>query len=158
MTDELVSPIIRYRYVSLKAAKGVFMQGRKTLSVLSVVVLWSGTALAQDPVEVDPAHYKVVLENPSVRVLKISDSAGDKSPMHQHPDSTVVVLSASKVRFATPGTASRRTSTWRPSRRWSRPPGKKILYQHRHWANRRPADPVQTAQPGLQRCRPPGRI
>ena len=78
------------------------MQGWKALSVLSLVVLWSGTALAQDPVKVDPAHYKVVLENPAVRVLKISYPPGDKSPMHQHPDSTVVVLSASKVRFATP--------------------------------------------------------
>ena len=63
------------------------MQGWKALSVLSLVVLWSGTALAQDPVKVDPAHYKVVLENPAVRVLKISYPAGDKSPMHQHPDS-----------------------------------------------------------------------
>lgn len=78
------------------------MQGWKALSVLSLVLLWSGTALAQDPVKVDPAHYKVVLENPAVRVLKISYPPGDKSPMHQHPDSTVVVLSASKVRFATP--------------------------------------------------------
>jgi beta-alanine degradation protein BauB len=78
------------------------MQGWKALSVLSLVVLWSGTALAQDPVKVDPAHYKVVLENPAVRVLKVSYPVGEKSQMHQHPDATVVVLSASKVRFATP--------------------------------------------------------
>jgi beta-alanine degradation protein BauB len=78
------------------------MKSWKALSVLSLVVLWSGTALAQDPVKVDPAHYKLVLENPSVRVLKISYPAGEKSPMHQHPDAIVIPLSASKVQFTTP--------------------------------------------------------
>ena len=52
--------------------------------------------------KVDPKHYKVVVENPAVRVLKISYPAGDKSPMHQHPDSIVVPLGPAKVRFTTP--------------------------------------------------------
>jgi beta-alanine degradation protein BauB len=53
-------------------------------------------------VKVDPAHYKVVFENASVRVLKISYAPGAKSVMHQHPDSIVIPLAASKVRFALP--------------------------------------------------------
>ena len=57
---------------------------------------------AQDPVTVDPAHYKLILDNPSVRVLRITYPAGAKSKMHQHPDSMVVVLSAAKMQFATP--------------------------------------------------------
>ena len=40
-----------------------------------------------------------MLENPSVRVLKVSVAAGAKTPMHSHPDSVVIPLGASKVRF-----------------------------------------------------------
>jgi quercetin dioxygenase-like cupin family protein len=70
--------------------------------MVSLVLVWSGTALAQDPVKVDPTHYKVVFENAGVRVLKIDYAPGSKSVMHQHPDSIVIPLVASKVRFATP--------------------------------------------------------
>ncbi len=78
------------------------MKAWKALSVVSLVFLWSAAALAQDPVKVDPAHYKVVFENASVRVLKIGYPPGAKSSMHQHPDSIVVPLAAAKVRFALP--------------------------------------------------------
>jgi quercetin dioxygenase-like cupin family protein len=78
------------------------MKALKALSVFSFVLLWSGVTFGQDPVKVDPAHYKVVLENASVRVLKIDYAAGAKSPMHQHPDSIVIPLTASKVRFTLP--------------------------------------------------------
>jgi quercetin dioxygenase-like cupin family protein len=71
----------------------------RSLPMILFVLLWSGTALAQDAVKVDPEHYKVVLENASVRVLRISYPAGAKSRMHQHPDSIVIPLAASKVRF-----------------------------------------------------------
>lgn len=70
--------------------------------MFSFVAIGSGAALAQDPVKVDPAHYKVVLENASVRVLQIDYAPGAKSPMHQHPDSIVIPLVTSKVRFTTP--------------------------------------------------------
>jgi beta-alanine degradation protein BauB len=75
------------------------MKVLKTLFVFSLVLSWSGSALAQDPVKVDPSHYKVILENASVRVLRIDYAAGGKSPMHQHPDAIVVPLTASKVQF-----------------------------------------------------------
>jgi quercetin dioxygenase-like cupin family protein len=78
------------------------MKALKASSVFFGVLLWSGAALAQDPVKVDSAHYKVVLENASVRVLKIDYAPGAKSIMHQHPDSIVVPLTASKVKFNTP--------------------------------------------------------
>jgi hypothetical protein len=70
--------------------------------MLSLVLLTPTTARAQDPVKVDPAHYKVVFENPSVRLLKIDYPVGAKSVMHQHPDSIVIPLADSKVTFATP--------------------------------------------------------
>jgi beta-alanine degradation protein BauB len=71
-----------------------------TASLVSVVALSASVALlAQDPVKVDPTHYKVLLDNASVRVLRISYAAGAKSVMHQHPDSIMVSLSDSKVKF-----------------------------------------------------------
>jgi quercetin dioxygenase-like cupin family protein len=78
------------------------MKSCEALSIVSFVVLWSGTALAQDPVKVDPAHYKTLTENAGVRVLKIDYPAGTKSTMHQHPDSIVIPLSDSKVKFTMP--------------------------------------------------------
>jgi beta-alanine degradation protein BauB len=78
------------------------MKWLKVLPVVSLAALWSTVALAQDPVKVDPAHYKLVFENASVRVLTISYPPGASSKMHQHPDSIVIPLVTSKVRFATP--------------------------------------------------------
>ena len=72
------------------------------VSIVSLVLSCSAPAFAQDSVQVAPTHYKVVFENPSVRVLRIDDEPGSKSAMHQHPDAIVVPLAASKVRFATP--------------------------------------------------------
>jgi beta-alanine degradation protein BauB len=75
------------------------MKASHVLTTSSLILALSGMALAQDPVKVDSAHYKVLLENATVRVLKIDYAAGAKSPMHQHPDAIVVPLAASKVRF-----------------------------------------------------------
>lgn len=78
------------------------MKARKKLAIVSLVILTSGVALAQDALKVAPTHYKVILENASVRVLKIDYAPGAKSAMHQHPDSIVIPLAASKVRFTLP--------------------------------------------------------
>ena len=78
------------------------MKALKIVFAFALAVLWAGAALAQDPVKVDAKHYKVLVDNPSVRVLKITYPAGDKSVMHQHPDAMVVPLVSSKVAFTTP--------------------------------------------------------
>lgn len=78
------------------------MKTWKTLVCLALVVLWSGGVLAQDAAKADPKHYTVVLDNASVRILKISYGPGEKSVMHQHPDSIVIPLVNSKVRFTLP--------------------------------------------------------
>ena len=78
------------------------MKRSQALSVVALVLLWSGSAMAQDAVKVDPAHYKLVMENASVRILRISYAPGATSITHQHPDSIVIPLSASKVRFTLP--------------------------------------------------------
>jgi quercetin dioxygenase-like cupin family protein len=59
-------------------------------------------AAAQDAVKVDPSHYKVLLDNAAVRVLKISYGVGEKSPMHSHPDAMLVPLGSAKARFTMP--------------------------------------------------------
>jgi quercetin dioxygenase-like cupin family protein len=78
------------------------MRIRGFLPVLSLVLLTSQGAAAQDPVKVAPDHYTVITENASVRVLKITYAPGSKSAMHHHPDSIVVPLAPSKVRFGLP--------------------------------------------------------
>lgn len=75
------------------------MKALKLLPMVSLVVLYSGPALAQDALKADPAHYKVVFENASVRILKIDYAVGAKSTMHQHPDAIVIPMNDSKVRF-----------------------------------------------------------
>jgi quercetin dioxygenase-like cupin family protein len=78
------------------------MKRWKTPACLALVVLSTGAITAQDAVKTDPKHYTVLIDNPSVRVLKISYAPAEKSIMHQHPDSIVVPLTSSKVRFTTP--------------------------------------------------------
>ena len=78
------------------------MKAYRGLCVASVALLWTTAALAQDPVKVDASHYKVLVDNASVRVLKISYAPGAKSVMHQHPDAIVIPLAASKVKFTMP--------------------------------------------------------
>jgi quercetin dioxygenase-like cupin family protein len=76
------------------------MKACRLLPVASLVLLCSGTLAAQDPVKVDPAHYKVVFENASVRVLRIAYPTGATSAMHSHPDAIMIPLGSAKGRFA----------------------------------------------------------
>jgi len=59
-------------------------------------------AAAQDAAKVDPAHYKVLIDNAAVRVLRIEMAAGAKSVMHSHPDAMLVPLASAKARFTLP--------------------------------------------------------
>lgn len=74
----------------------------KTLKLAVVLSSLPLVAAAQDPVKVDSAHYKVLLDNPTVRVLRINFPAGEKSPMHSHPDALVIPLETGKTRFTMP--------------------------------------------------------
>jgi len=69
---------------------------------LTFFVLAAPVALAQDPVQVDGQHYKVMLENDQVRVLRIHYNPKEKSVMHEHPASVVVFLNTSKAKFTLP--------------------------------------------------------
>ena len=75
------------------------MKAWTVLSAASLVLMSSGAAFAQDPVKVAATTYTVVLDNPSVRVLRANVAPGAKTAMHSHPDSVVIPLGTAKVRF-----------------------------------------------------------
>ncbi len=56
----------------------------------------------QDPVQVDPKHYKVEFENDRVRVLRINYGPREKSVMHGHPATVAVFLAEGSARFTFP--------------------------------------------------------
>jgi quercetin dioxygenase-like cupin family protein len=78
------------------------MKSSRTMLACSLVVAGTAVILAQDPAKVDSSHYKVLVDTATVRVLEVNYAAGGKGVMHAHPDSIIVPLAASKVRFNTP--------------------------------------------------------
>ena len=78
------------------------MTASKWLPVVGVVLLWSGAAGAQDPAKVSPGTYKVILDNPTVRVFRVGGAAGNKVPAHSHPDHLAIALAPGKVQITTP--------------------------------------------------------
>ena len=75
---------------------------RRFLFLTFFAALAAPIALAQDPVQVDAKHYKVMLENDQVRVLRIHYNPKEKSVMHEHPAAVVVFLNTSKAKFTMP--------------------------------------------------------
>jgi quercetin dioxygenase-like cupin family protein len=55
-----------------------------------------------DPVKVDSKHYKVVINNDQVRVLRARYGPHEKSVMHEHPASVAVFMDAGHVKFTLP--------------------------------------------------------
>lgn len=76
---------------------------QKDLLIIPVAAIAScvtfSSASAQDPVQVDARHYKVVAENNEMRVLRIKYGPGEKSVMHFHPESAVIFLTDIKSEF-----------------------------------------------------------
>ncbi len=59
-------------------------------------------SIVEDPVKVDPKHYKVEFENDRVRALRISYGPHEKSIMHEHPNAVAVMLADARARFTYP--------------------------------------------------------
>jgi hypothetical protein len=57
-----------------------------------VMVLYAAAARAQDPAKIDPAHYKVELENDRVRILHVSVEPNGKLEVNELGDAVVVPL------------------------------------------------------------------
>jgi len=63
------------------------------LVVGSGMTLTFAQSFALDPARVAPHIFEVVLENESVRVLRVTDRNGETQPLHSHPARVVVHLS-----------------------------------------------------------------
>ena len=59
-------------------------------------------AMVEDPVKLDPKHYKVEFENDKVRTLRITYGPGEKSVMHDHPNAVAVFLTDGQGKFTYP--------------------------------------------------------
>ncbi len=73
---------------------------RRLLFPVLFLGLAASAGSAQDPVKVDPKHYKVEFENDQVRVLRIKYGPKEKSVMHEHPAAVAVFLTESSGKFA----------------------------------------------------------
>ena len=70
--------------------------------LVASVLLWATAALAQDPVKVDPKHYKVEFENAQVRVIRSHYGPHEKGAMHEHPANVSVLLTDIHLKVTMP--------------------------------------------------------
>jgi quercetin dioxygenase-like cupin family protein len=91
---------------------------KKLIPIVCISILALATAKTQDPAKVDPAHYKVILNNSRVRILDVRHKPGEKAPMHSHPNHVVYSFTDSTVKFTSPDgkteirTAKAGQATW----------------------------------------------
>ena len=64
----------------------------KFFTIAALVLFFSLPAAAQDPTKVDAQHYKVIFEDTSMRVLRLSYGPHEKSVMHEHPFGSCVIF------------------------------------------------------------------
>ena len=70
--------------------------------VVAALLCASSGAGAQDATQTDGDKYKVVLENPQVRVLEYRDLPGEKTHQHRHPQFVVVAMAPFSRRIHLP--------------------------------------------------------
>ena len=74
---------------------------KKLIPIVGMSVLALVVARAQDPAKVDPKHYKVIFNNPQVRVLDVRLKPGEKTPVHSHPNLVVYSLTGGTIKSTT---------------------------------------------------------
>jgi quercetin dioxygenase-like cupin family protein len=55
--------------------------------------------MSLDPTTTNAGHYRVLFENERVRVLEYTDRPGERTTLHEHPDSVMVTLSSFRRRL-----------------------------------------------------------
>ena len=68
----------------------------------ALVLATASVARAQDPAKVDAGHYKVLIDTARTRVFRVTVGAGEKVPMHEHPDAIMVPLTVPPTRDGSP--------------------------------------------------------
>ena len=96
---------------------------RVAVSLGAVVLLAASSLMGQDPVKVDPQHYKVEFENAKVRVLRVKYGPHEKSPMHEHPDAVAVYVTDVHGQFRLPDGSTQKTDGKAGQAQWT-PAGK----------------------------------
>jgi hypothetical protein len=79
----------------------------------------SAANTALDPVKLDSKHYKVVIDNDEVRVLRAKYGPHEKSVMHEHPASVAVFMTDGHVKFTLPDGTSQDTNIKAHDAIWS---------------------------------------
>ncbi len=65
---------------------------RGAFFLMGLLYLAVSLGRAQDPVKIDPQHYRVEFENAQVRVLRVRHDPHHRAPMHEPPAGVVVWL------------------------------------------------------------------
>jgi hypothetical protein len=77
---------------------------------LAILISITIKASGQDPLKVDPSHYKVEFENARVRLVRVHFGPHYKSVMNETPPRVVVLLTDEHVKVTHPdGTSEQRT-------------------------------------------------
>lgn len=71
----------------------------KSLHAVICAVLLAGIAMAQDPLKVEPSHYRLAFENEHVQVIEVHYGPHEKSVMHEHSGGVGVSLTEAHLRF-----------------------------------------------------------
>lgn len=71
---------------------------QSVLLIALAFCLATSTTVAQDMAKVAANNVKVLLDNDKVRVLEVQFKAGEKLPMHSHPNYVVYAMSAGKLK------------------------------------------------------------
>ncbi len=72
---------------------------RFQLCIPLLVCFAASPAFGQDPMKVEPTHYKLAFENDTVQVVNVHYGPHEKSSLHAHPGGVVVVLTEGHLRF-----------------------------------------------------------
>ena len=65
---------------------------------VALLLLFSISALAQDPVTIAPKNYKkILIDNDNVRVIQFEMAPKDDIPWHSHPNHVIYALSGGKI-------------------------------------------------------------
>jgi quercetin dioxygenase-like cupin family protein len=64
-----------------------------------IILCLAANASAQDPIKVEPKHYKLDFENDKVQVVSVHYGPHEKSSLHEHPGGVVVSLTEGHLRF-----------------------------------------------------------
>src|SRR4051812_18137218 len=68
-------------------------KGLSAMLLASALKVW-----AQDPVQIDPKHYKIEYEDAKVRVIRFTLPPGESAPMHSHSERINVIIRGGTVR------------------------------------------------------------